>query len=327
MYICRLFHHERPFEQIDARLLTEGAITIGRDPTADWPLPDPQATLSRIHCTLTVAGDGLWLRDSSTNGTLVDGAPVVRDEAVALRARQSLRLGELIILIDQPDAAETVGAATTLHAGLEIDRTPVPNQWTDAPLPPSAHRDGSLIEAFCEGAGLDVSALSGEEPHDLMRRAGAIYQQAVLGLATLMGDRARVKNQADLERTTISAGSNNPIKWTPSRRLGQALLSHAAPGFMGGEEAVRASFQDLGGHMAALAEGANAAANLTAQRLAPAAIEAEARAQASLLRGHQALRWDVYVGRYNALIAQEGESSLRRAFYEAYARAADDPPR
>lgn len=326
MYICRLFHHERPFEQIDARLLTEGAMTIGRDPTADWPLPDPQATLSRIHCTLTVDGDRLCIRDSSTNGTLVDGAPVPRDETVELRPRQSLRLGALILLIDQPDEAETAGLATTLHAGLEIDRTPVPDRWAEAPLTPAAHRDGSLIEAFCEGAGLDVSALSGEEPHDLMRRAGAIYQQAILGLATLMGDRARVKSQADLERTTILAGANNPIKWTPSRRLGHALLSHTEPGFMSGEEAVRASFQDLGGHMAALAEGANAAANLTAQKLAPTDIDAEARAQGGLLRSHQALRWDVYVGRYDALVAQDGENSLRRAFYEAYAHAADRPP-
>jgi type VI secretion system FHA domain protein len=203
---------------------------------------------------------------------------------------------------------------------------PSPDQWTEAPLPASPHRDASLIEAFCDGAGLDVSALSGEEPGELMRRAGAIYRQAVLGLATLMGDRARVKSQADLERTTISAGANNPIKWTPSRRLGQALLSQAEPGFMTGEEAVRASFEDLGGHMAALAEGANAAANLTAQTLAPAAIEAEARQQGGLLRSHQALRWDVYVGRYNALVAIDGEQSLRRAFYEAYARAADSPP-
>jgi predicted component of type VI protein secretion system len=49
MFICRLFHRDRPFEQIEARLLADGAITVGRDPNADWPLPDPEATLSR--CT------------------------------------------------------------------------------------------------------------------------------------------------------------------------------------------------------------------------------------------------------------------------------------
>ena len=324
MFICRLFHRDRPFEQIEARLLADGAITVGRDPNADWPLPDPEATLSRLHCTLTVENDRLFLRDTSTNGTLVEGEPVVRETAVELRSRQSLQLGSLIIVIDKPAEGEAVGAATTIHAGLEIARTPVPDRWVDGAPTPVAHRDGSLIEAFCEGAGLDVSGLSGEEPHELMRRVGAIYQQTVLGLATLMSDRARVKSQADLDRTTISASANNPIKWTPSRKLGQALLSGNEPGFMTGEDAVRASLDDLGRHMAALADGANAAANLTAQTLAPDAIDAEAREQAGLLRSLHALRWEIYLRRYNGLIAGDGDNTLRRAFLDAYARAAGD---
>jgi predicted component of type VI protein secretion system len=324
MFICRLFHRDRPFEQIEARLLADGATTVGRDPNADWPLPDPEATLSRLHCTLTVENDRLFLRDTSTNGTLVEGEPVVRDTTVELRSRQSLHLGSLIIVVDKPSQGDAVGAATTLHAGLEIGRTPVPDRWIDGAQAPVAHRDGPLIEAFCEGAGLDVSGLSGEEPHELMRRVGAIYQQTVLGLATLMSDRARVKSQADLDRTTIAASANNPIKWTPSRKLGQALLSGNQPGFMAGEDAVRASFEDLGRHMAALAEGANAAANLTARTLAPDTIDAEAREQASLLRSLHVLRWETYLRRYNDLVAGDGDNALRRAFIEAYARSADD---
>ena len=54
MYICRLFHKDQPFEQIDARIIAEGQITIGRDPDADWILTDADGTLSRLHCTLAV---------------------------------------------------------------------------------------------------------------------------------------------------------------------------------------------------------------------------------------------------------------------------------
>jgi predicted component of type VI protein secretion system len=324
MFVCRLFHRDRPFEQVEARLLSDGAITVGRDPGADWPLPDPDIALSRHHCTLSVEEDRLFLRDTSTNGTLVDGAAITRDTPVELRSRQTIGLGALIIVIDQPAADEVVGAATTILGGLEIGHTPVLEQWTDGAQPSTSYSEDSLLDAFCEGAGLDVSALSGEEPYQVMRRAGAIYKQAILGLAALMSDRAHMKSQTDLERTTIAAASNNPIKWTPSRRLGQALLSPPSTGFLGGEDAVRAAFGDLGRHMTGLAEGANAAANFTVASLAPDAVEAEAREQRGLLRNHQTLRWDAYVKRYNTLVANGGDNALRRIFVETYVRAVED---
>lgn len=323
MFICRLFHHDRPFEQIEARLIAEGQTTVGRDPAADWSLVDSQGVLSRIHCTLSVEAGRLFLTDSSTNGTFLEGgvrAPV--HEPVELRPRQSIRLGDLSILVDQPQGA--IVDATTLHGALDIAPTPVPRDWSDAPPAPRPHRDGSLIEAFCAGAGLDASALSGEEPHELMTRIGAIYQQTVLGLATLMADRARVKSEAQLDRTTLGAQANNPFKWTPTRRLAQDLLCGAPAGFLADSEAVRASFEDLGRHMAAMAQGANAAANLAVQTLSPEVIDAEARRQGSLLKSQQALRWEIHNQRHAALAAAEDPTGgpLRHAFVEAYRQAA-----
>ena len=214
MFICRLFHHDRPFEQIEARLIAEGQTTVGRDPAADWSLTDPQGVLSRIHCTLSVEDGRLFLTDTSTNGTFLEGgARAPAHEPVELRARQSIRLGDLSILVDQPQGA--AADATTLHGGLDLTPTPVPRDWSDPQPATRPHRDGSLIEAFCEGAGLDASSLSGQEPHELMTRIGAIYQQTVLGLATLMADRARVKSEAQLDRTTLGAQANNRSNGRP----------------------------------------------------------------------------------------------------------------
>lgn len=323
MFICRLFHHDRPFEQIEARLIAEGRTTVGRDPAADWSLDDPQGVLSRIHCTLAVEEGRLFLIDSSTNGTFLEGgvrAPA--GEAVELHPRQSVRLGDLSILVDQPQGA--AADATTLHGAQDLSPTPLPHDWSDAQPAPRPHRDGSLIEAFCEGAGLDASALSGQEPHELMTRIGVIYQQTVLGLATLMADRARMKGEAQLDRTTLGAQANNPFKWTPTRRLAQDLLCGAPAGFLSDAEAVRASFEDLGRHMAAMAQGASAAANLAVQTLSPDVIDAEARRQGSLLKSQQALRWEILNQRHAALTAAEDPAGgpLRHAFVEAYRLAA-----
>jgi pSer/pThr/pTyr-binding forkhead associated (FHA) protein len=65
--------------------------------------------ISRVHCTLARAADGVWLEDLSTYGTLVNGERVAG--RVALRAGDRLRLGapgvecELVRVVDDDGAA------------------------------------------------------------------------------------------------------------------------------------------------------------------------------------------------------------------------------
>ncbi|MEV8454570.1 FHA domain-containing protein, partial [Streptomyces sp. NPDC052097] len=74
-------------------LLHGGRIRIGRSADADVPLDDPD--VSRLHCAVTVLGDGtVSVADlGSTNGTLLDGA-AVHDRPVRLKPGALLRLGE-----------------------------------------------------------------------------------------------------------------------------------------------------------------------------------------------------------------------------------------
>ena len=120
MYILRLFHRDRPFEQIDSRILAEAPITFGRDPSADW-VCDLDPTLSRLHCTLSLADDGVTVHDSSTNGVFLDtGARAPRDQPTELRPRQSIRLGSMVMLVDAgPDEA----AAESLTSRLPLSAT------------------------------------------------------------------------------------------------------------------------------------------------------------------------------------------------------------
>jgi len=333
MYICRLFERDRPEEQIEARLFGEGTVTIGRDPAADWPLPDPDGTLSRFHCTLSVEDGAIVLRDTSTNGTfLADGARVPRDVPVRIEAGDGVQLGALVILVDRSAVSAITGdlARTTAHVPLSTIAPQVPSDWQDAapppqPAPPGGRREASLIEAFCEGANLDASALCSEDPAELMRRAGAIYQQTLLGLSALMAERTRMKGEYQLDRTTIRAVANNPFKWAASRKLAQDLLCGGHAGFLSDAAAVRASFEDLSAHLAAVAEGARAAVSVAADTLDPQAIEAEARAQGLSLRGRAATCWDILVRRYAALVtpADDGGSAITRAFGDAYGRSGD----
>jgi S-DNA-T family DNA segregation ATPase FtsK/SpoIIIE len=90
--------------------LPRGVTTVGRSPTCDVTLTDPD--VSRQHAALTVTTAGITVRDlGSTNGTLLDGAAVDPDGAfVALG--QVLRLGESLLCVaaaDEPAAAVRPG--------------------------------------------------------------------------------------------------------------------------------------------------------------------------------------------------------------------------
>jgi type VI secretion system FHA domain protein len=155
-----------------------------------------------------------------------------------------------------------------------------------------------------------------------MRRAGAIYQQTVIGLATLMADRARLRDEALCDLTVINAADNNPFKWSATRTLAEDLLRPRDGAFLADADAVRASFEDLAQHMSAVFKAANAAADLVLHALAPDAIEAEARPQASLLQGRSAACWQAHNRRYAELAkAGGGDTPMRRAFASAYSEA------
>ncbi len=313
MFMCRLFHRDQPFQQIDARLLASGELTIGRDPSADWPLDDSGGVLSRIHCTLRVVDGELTVCDSSTNGTFVDAATrAPKGVPTSLRPGQTLQLGTLTLLVDTPPEGAS-GDLTTLHLPPAIPAA----SW-DAPAPTlQPHPDASLLEAFCEGARLDASTFSDEDPVALMRRLGGIYQQTVLGLTTLTAQRTRMKEERELDRTTVRASGNNPIKWTAPRQLAQILLRERDGDFLTGEDAVRASFLDIAIHVSAITAGANAAIAETLTVFDPVDLAAAAGRAGFSLRGKAAAQVDIHAERHDALRAGGAAKAFRDAYHAA----------
>src|SRR4051794_16306487 len=67
---------------------TRGHLTIGSHEANDVVLDDP--TVSRFHCELQTAADGVWVKDvGSRNGVIVDG---IRVREALLRPGNVLRL-------------------------------------------------------------------------------------------------------------------------------------------------------------------------------------------------------------------------------------------
>jgi predicted component of type VI protein secretion system len=324
MYMLQLFDTANDLQPIDARLIRDGLMRIGRDSAADWSIADPDCELSRAHCELEVADGALKLRALGANGVFDDATgdrfPDAVDVAVPIPS--TLRFGRFRLKASHaPHGDEPVDAARTMVLTPPLgDSTAVPDDWSDgsAPLPSG---NGSLLEAFCEGAGLDASLLSSDDPAEIMRRAGAVYRQMVLGIGDLMTERDRARGQYKLSRTTIGGSNNNPFKWAPTQRLAIDLLLAGSGNFLSGPAALKASFRDIKRHLIATFAGLHGSLHAAIDTFDPAALDAAVGDRAGLLKSRAACQAEEVAQRHADLLRQlaEGDGgSLERAFVAAY---------
>lgn len=329
MYMLQLFDADDAIQPIDARLLADGTIGIGRDPGADWSIADPDCALSRAHCELHAGPEGLSIKVLGANGVFdaIAGTRFPDGEQSEVALPGALRMGRFrLVATLAPQGPAGIDPAVTLifspPLGASID---VPSEWIDiAESAPTPWGEGSLMEAFCDGAGLDSSLLSSDDPEEVMRRAGALYRQMVLGIGDLMAERDRARSRYQLTRTTIGGEGNNPFKWAPSQRLAIDLLLAGSSGFLSGPAALQASFRDVKRHLVATFAGLQGSLRAAVDSFDPAKLDAAASARAGLLKSRGTAQAEEVAVRHAELIdqiAQVKSGSLDQAFVAAYDHA------
>lgn len=331
MYILRLFEGDILSQPIDARLLRDGQIGIGRDPAADWVMHDPECRISRWHCVLSAGSDGLIVRSLGANGMFDDVNDVrfEKDVDTAIQVPSTLRFGDFRLVVDHAaqagagDGREGQTLILTPPLGASID---VPADYADGATQ-VARPDGSLLDRFCEGAGLEPSAFALEDPEDIMRRAGAVYRQMVLGVGDLMAERERMRSQYQIARTTIGGANNNPFKWAPTQRLALDLLLTEGNGFMNGPAALKASFVDIKKHLVATFRGLHASLKTSVLTFDPDEIEKAVPSRGSLLQSRATQLWNELIRRHTDLqgeVENGGDGALNQAFIKTYDTAASE---
>lgn len=328
MFLLRLFHRADPAQPVAAHMLGEGTTCIGRDPASDWAIPDPDCELSRRHLQLICEDGVLALRPLGSNGVFhgETGARLPDNVDVPVALGDAVDFGRYRMVIDTVPFATQSGASferTMVFAAPFGRNREIDSDWADGEARAAAHDEGSLLEAFCDGARLDVSALSGEEPAEIMRRAGEIYRQMVLGLGDLVSQRSSAKAELSMDRTTIAPEDNNPFKWAPGRRLAIDLLLGVEAGFLPGPQAIKASFEDVKTHMLATLAGFEAAMRAVLDLTNPASIAAQTDGQSTFLKSRPVLCWAAYEKAYAQLFAEldaRRDGPVNRAFVSAYQR-------
>lgn len=100
--------------------LLPGLNRLGRNPTNDFRVAD--ASISSFHCEVTLEnGNTVHVRDlASTNGTFIDGIPLLDGE---LKPGQSLRLGSVEFRLEKVTVAEPQPEVAAVMAGGGGDNT------------------------------------------------------------------------------------------------------------------------------------------------------------------------------------------------------------
>lgn len=84
----------------------QAKFVIGRDPACDWPIADKQLALSARHCEIVRIEGRQVLRDTSTNGTFVNGSRERLPADHVLRHGDRIQLGSYLVEVAVvPDAA------------------------------------------------------------------------------------------------------------------------------------------------------------------------------------------------------------------------------
>ncbi|UWQ56385.1 type VI secretion system-associated FHA domain protein TagH [Leisingera caerulea] len=189
------------------------------------------------------------------------------------------------------------------------------------PAPPAGTQDA--LEAFMNGAGAEIS-IAPEDHASTMARMGRVMRTLVTGLREILMTRTSIKSEFRIEQTMISAGGNNPLKFsiTPEQAV-EAMVRPATKGYLSPETAAEEALRDIKAHEVAMVTGMEAALKGVLKRLDPKALEAQIEDKGGftgLLRGKKARYWDVYEQLY-AEISDQAENDFHDLFSREFARA------
>lgn len=195
-----------------------------------------------------------------------------------------------------------------------------------APTPPAeAKGEGAevIIQAFCEGAGLDRDALAGTDAYQTAHEIGRAMRIMTAELAGLL--RVRTKTKVSMRsgsRTELGNTANNPLKFVPSAEESlEVMFGKGRAGFQRGPDAVQDGFDDIKKHQFAIYASIQPALAELLEDLAPEAIEQ--KVEGGRFSSKHAKAWEIFLERWDAK-TEPYENGMLDVFNIYFAKAYDE---
>jgi predicted component of type VI protein secretion system len=326
---------------------------IGRHESNDWVLRDPSRYVSGRHVEIEHRAGTWWLRDTSTNGTFINGS----DEALGperphqLAAGDRFRVGEYEIEVEitggndfLPQETATVSDAD-LDASFEVksflstgrrEREPRPVRAPPRVPPPAtgaapvasarAREEQELwpgLVALCKGAGIDPRALPPEVRTTALQQAGQLLRETLVGFSELARTRADFAGEFNIASGARRRDATSPLlQLSAVEQILELLLAGRGPGDARAIDEVRGQFARVRSHELAMAGALREALAAVFAKLSPDVLEEQLgrRARGPTGAEMQALLWNRYQELFRATV-QTGEAGLPAVFLTAFARA------
>ena len=184
--------------------------------------------------------------------------------------------------------------------------------------------DQAAARAFLDALDVEELQISDEDLHTTMARMGRVMRTMITGLREILMTRTSIKSEFRIEQTMISAGGNNPLKFSisPEQAI-ESLVKPKARGYLGSETATEQALNDIKAHEVAMVTGMEAALKGILARLDPEVLGERIETGggiAGLLKGKKARYWEVYEKMYGQ-ISDQAENDFHELFSREFARA------
>lgn len=193
--------------------------------------------------------------------------------------------------------------------------------------PPAASGGGSgdaAARAFLDAIGADDVPIPDADLVATMERMGKVTRLMIEGLREILMTRTQIKSEFRIEQTMISAGGNNPLKFSiSSDQAIEAMVKPKARGYLGAEEAASEALQDIRAHEVATISGMEAALKGLLRKLDPKELESllePGTGFGKMLTNKKARYWEIYESKY-AEISDQAENDFQELFAKEFARA------
>lgn len=223
----------------------------------------------------------------------------------------------------EPEQPKTVVPAPAAAKPVPKPAAPAPEQ-PKATVDPDAPIDTDAATAFLRAVGAEEVRIEDADMVNTMARMGRVMKTLLTGLREILMTRTSIKGEFRIEQTMISAGGNNPLKFSISpEQAVEAIVKPGARGYLSAESAVEEALNDIKAHEIAMVTGMEAALKGVLTRLDPQELAGKIETSGglgSLLKGKKARYWEVYEKLY-ADISDQAENDFHDLFSREFARA------
>ncbi|MBM1633955.1 type VI secretion system-associated FHA domain protein TagH [Sulfitobacter mediterraneus] len=233
----------------------------------------------------------------------------------------------------EPDNPAPTKTPETVVPKPEVAQAPVPPasapvaQPAPAPVaaaPQSGGGDQTAAKRFIEALDCEDLAVADADLDQTMARLGRVMRTMIIGLREILMTRTSIKSEFRIDQTMISAGGNNPLKFSLSEDHAiEALVKPKSKGYLSPESATEEALDDIKAHEVAMVTGMQAAIKGVLSKLDPQELAGQIEtsgAFGSMFKGKKARYWEVYEKMYSQ-ISDQAENDFHELFSREFARA------